>query len=274
MDSYVVIGNPIGHSRSPQIHQSFAQATAQIMSYERLLAPLDAFEQSVRNFMQQGGKGANITVPFKEQAFAMADVLTPRAQRAGAVNTFKFEDNGCILGDNTDGAGLVLDLKRLSVQLSGQRILLLGAGGAARGALAPLLAEQPTQLVIANRTLTKAQQLAALFADLGEVQACSFDQLQQPFDLIINATSASLSGELPALSPACITTQHTQCYDMMYGAEITAFNQWALAQGAAQVMDGLGMLVAQAAEAFQLWRGVLPNNLNEVLTSLRKTLTH
>lgn len=272
MDRYVVIGNPIAHSRSPQIHQSFALATAQDLSYERLLAPLDAFELSVRSFIEGGGKGANITVPFKEQAFAMADQLTERAQRAGAVNTFKIGEDQLILGDNTDGAGLILDLKRLAIPLHNQRILLLGAGGAARGAIAPLLMEQPQSLVIANRTLAKAEQLAALFTDLGDVAASSFEQLKQPFDLIINATSASLNGQVPPIAVSCIQPQQTHCYDMMYGAQTTAFNQWALTQGAVQAVDGLGMLVAQAAEAFQLWRGVLPSNLNQVLTVLRKTL--
>lgn len=271
MDRYLVIGNPIAHSRSPQIHQAFAQATQQAMSYECLLAPLDGFAQSVRQFFAEGGKGANITLPFKEQAFALADQLTEQAQAAGAVNTLKRQADGSILGDNTDGAGLVMDLQRLEVPLKDQRILLLGAGGAARGALAPLLEQQPKQLVIANRTLTKAQQLVQQFSALGHISAAEFTALEGRFDLIINATSASLAGANVPVPKHCLSAA-THCYDMMYSAIDTQFNAWAKTCGAQHVHDGLGMLVAQAAKAFALWRGVLPPNLNQVLTELRNSL--
>lgn len=258
MDRYCVLGNPISHSKSPLIHRLFAAQTGQQLSYEALLAPLDDFAGSLRAFFREGA-GANVTVPFKEQAFALADQLSARAQRAGAVNTLMKLADGRLLGDNTDGAGLVRDLREnAGLRLAGQRILLLGAGGAVRGVLAPLLAEQPAELVLANRTLARAEQLAVDFADLGALRASSFAALSEPFDLIINGTSASLAGELPALPDGLIVAGHSQCYDMMYGAAPTAFNQWAAAQGAARTLDGLGMLVEQAAEAFALWRGVRP----------------
>jgi shikimate dehydrogenase len=271
MDRYGVFGNPIGHSKSPLIHRLFAAQTGQSLSYEPLLAPLDDFLGFAREFFANG-RGANVTVPFKEQAFRLADHLTARAQRAGAVNTLMKLDDGRLLGDNTDGAGLVRDLTvNAGLSLSGKRILLLGAGGAVRGVLEPILAERPAALVIANRTLAKAEQLAAEFADLGPIMASSFDQLEQPVDLIINGTSASLAGDVPPIAPSLIAAGHTLCYDMMYAKQATTFNAWAAAQGAARTLDGLGMLVEQAAEAFALWRAVRPDSA-PVLQHLRELL--
>ena len=271
MDRYGVFGNPIGHSKSPLIHRLFAAQTGQQLSYEPLLAPLEDFVGFARQFFVEG-LGANVTVPFKEQAFALADQLSARAQRAGAVNTLKKLDDGRLLGDNTDGAGLVRDLtSNAGVALAGQRILLLGAGGAVRGVLEPLLAERPAALVIANRTVAKAEQLVQEFADLGPLAACGFDWIDAPVDLIINGTSASLAGELPPIAPGLIAPGHTVCYDMMYGKEPTAFNRWAAEHGAARTLDGLGMLVEQAAEAFALWRGLRPHSA-PVLQHLRELL--
>ncbi|WP_166570466.1 shikimate dehydrogenase [Pseudomonas sp. R5(2019)] len=271
MDRYVVFGNPIGHSKSPLIHRLFAEQTGQQLVYETQLAPLDDFDGCARAFFQQG-RGANVTVPFKEDAFRLCDELTPRAQRAGAVNTLSKQADGRLLGDNTDGAGLVRDLTvNAGVSLSGKRILLLGAGGAVRGVLEPILKENPASLVIANRTVEKAEALAHLFADLGPVSASGFGWLQESVDVIINATSASLAGELPPIASSLIQPGHTVCYDMMYGKEPTPFCRWASEQGAALVIDGLGMLTEQAAEAFALWRGVRPDTA-PVLAELRRQL--
>ncbi|AGA84642.1 shikimate dehydrogenase [Stutzerimonas stutzeri] len=270
MDRYGVFGNPIGHSKSPQIHALFAAQTGQVLRYEALLAPLDDFVGFARAFFQDG-LGANVTVPFKEQAYRMTDQLTERARRAGAVNTLKKLEDGHLLGDNTDGAGLVSDLLHAGVALRGRRILLLGAGGAVRGALEPLLAQRPAALIIANRTVSKAEQLAQEFAELGPLSASTFTDLAEPVDLIINGTSASLGGELPPLADSLIQPGHTFCYDMMYAAKPTAFCQWAAALGA-DTRDGLGMLVEQAAEAFELWRGVRPDTA-PVLAELRRQLS-
>jgi len=270
MDRYGVFGNPIGHSKSPQIHRLFAQQTGQSLSYEPLLAPLDDFSGFARQFFMDG-RGANVTVPFKEQAFRLADQLTERARRAGAVNTLKKLEDATLLGDNTDGIGLVRDLlDNAGVALEGKRVLLLGAGGAVRGVLEPLLAQRPAALVIANRTLSKAEQLAGEFAELGSVSASAFDQLHGPFDVIINGTSASLGGELPPLADSLIRSGTTFCYDMMYGAEPTPFCLWAANLGGS-TRDGLGMLVEQAAAAFELWRGVRPESA-DVLAQLRSQL--
>ena len=261
-DRYAVFGHPIAHSKSPLIHAAFARQTGQDMRYEAILAPLDGFADSVAAFIKAGGHGANVTVPFKEEAFKLADHLSPRAQRAGAVNTLKFEHG--ILGDNTDGAGLVADLTHnLHCALAGKRILLLGAGGAARGVVGPLLDQQPAEFVIANRTVSRAQELADLFGR--GVRACGFDATDTPFDIIINATAASLAGDLPPLSPR-IFTANTLAYDMMYGRD-TPFLAFARTHGAA-IADGLGMLVEQAAEAFWLWRCVRPDTA-PVIASLR-----
>lgn len=271
MDRYCVFGNPIGHSKSPLIHRLFAAQTGEQLSYEALLAPLDDFVGFARAFFAEG-LGANVTVPFKEEAFRLADELSQRAARAGAVNTLKKLADGRLLGDNTDGAGLVRDLTvNAGLELAGKRILLLGAGGAVRGVLEPLLAEKPAELVIANRTVEKAEALASSFADLGPVLASGFDWIDAPVDLIVNGTSASLAGELPPISPSLIRPGHTVCYDMMYAKEPTAFNRWAAEHGAARTLDGLGMLVEQAAEAFFVWRGVRPDSA-PVLAELRRLL--
>ncbi|WP_339438447.1 shikimate dehydrogenase [Pseudomonas sp. EA_15y_Pfl1_P104] len=271
MDRYVVFGNPIGHSKSPLIHRMFAEQTGEHLDYSTLLAPLEDFAGCAREFFLQG-RGANVTVPFKEDAYRLANTLTERAQRAGAVNTLSKLADGTLLGDNTDGAGLVRDLKvNAGLTLQGKRILLLGAGGAVRGALEPLLAEQPASLIIANRTVEKAELLAELFDDLGPVSASGFDWLREPVDVIINATSASLSGDVPPIAGSLIEPGKTFCYDMMYAKEPTPFCRWATEQGAAVAMDGLGMLVEQAAEAFYLWRGVRPASA-PVLAELRRQL--
>jgi len=266
---YAVFGHPIAHSQSPRIHAAFARQTGQEMAYDAILAPLDGFADSVARFIAAGGRGANVTVPFKEDAFKLAGRLSPRAQRAGAVNTLCFDADG-ILGDNTDGAGLLADLTRnLHCTLAGKRILLLGAGGAARGVIEPLLEQQPAALVIANRTVGRAQELAELFGHAMNhrgVTACGFEAAEPPFDLVINATAASLAGELPPLSPR-VFTPDTLAYDMMYGRD-TPFLAFAREHGAATA-DGLGMLVEQAAEAFYLWRGVRPDTA-PVIAALRQ----
>jgi shikimate dehydrogenase len=263
-DRYCVFGNPVGHSKSPLIHAAFARQTGQSITYEAILAPQDAFAEAVRVFIAAGGRGANVTVPFKEEAFRLSTRRTPRAELAGAVNTLVFDNDGGndqIVGDNTDGAGLTRDLSvNLGCALKGLRILLLGAGGAARGVLGPLLDHQPAALVIANRTAAKAHALAAHFSGLGSVLGCAYPELaDQSFDLVINATSASLNGELPPLPPG-IFAPGSLAYDMMYGKGDTPFMAFARQHGAAQVADGLGMLVEQAAEAFFVWRGVRPDS--------------
>ena len=274
MDHYAVIGNPIAHSKSPQIHAAFARQTGQELVYEAVLAPADGFIQTVADFRARGGLGLNVTVPFKLEAFALAEHHTARAQAAGAVNTLAFGADG-ILGDNTDGAGLVRDLtSNLNLELADRRILLLGAGGATRGTLLPLLDSRPARLTIANRTVAKAEALAALFAaHAGDtaLDACGFDALAgRCFDLVINATAASLAGELPPLPPG-LYAEGALAYDMMYGRDPTRFMRAALADGAARAEDGLGMLVEQAAESFALWRGVRPDS-GPVLAALRRQI--
>lgn len=271
VDHYVVIGNPIAHSKSPQIHAAFAQQTGEAMVYDRLLAPIDGFASTVRDFIAAGGRGANVTVPFKLEAFALADTLSERATAAGAVNTLRFERDGQhigIVGDNTDGVGLVRDIvANAGVAIKDARVLLLGAGGAARGVILPLLAEAPSQLVIANRTLARAEALVAQFAQAAQTMpaapvpmaAARFEELAGRFDVVINATSASLSSELPPI-PASVLGAGGFAYDMMYGAQPTVFMQWA-AQAGVDVRDGLGMLVEQAAESFYVWRGVRPETM-------------
>jgi shikimate dehydrogenase len=274
MDRYAVIGHPIAHSKSPQIHAAFARQTAQDISYEAILAPLDGFVATVQAFRAAGGRGMNVTVPFKLEAFALADRHTPRARAAGAVNTLAFGADG-ILSDNTDGAGLVRDLTvNLGCALQGRRVLLLGAGGAARGAILPLLGERPAVLAIANRTMAKAEELVRAFAaDAGETRlsASSFAALAgQSFDVIINATAASLSDDVPPLPPG-LYADGALAYDMMYGRGDTAFMAAARTDGAARVADGLGMLVEQAAESFTLWRGIRPDS-RAVLAELRRQI--
>ncbi len=271
MDEYAVMGNPIAHSKSPTIHSLFAEQTGEPVHYTAIQVDPGGFPQAVGNFQAAGGKGLNVTVPFKQEAWRLVDSRSKRAERAGAVNTIKIEADG-LFGDNTDGVGLVADLTdNNGIVLRERRILLMGAGGAARGVLAPLLAQQPAALHIANRTASKARDLADAFADLGPVSGSGYDTLPaEPFDLIINATAASLQGELPPL-PEGIVTAGTACYDMMYGAKPTPFMDWAHQQGAGKVLDGLGMLVEQAAESFYLWRGVRPRTA-AVITQLRQQL--
>jgi len=272
-DNYAVMGNPISHSRSPQIHAAFARQTGQRIHYHAIQVDPGGFPQAVGNFFANGGKGLNVTVPFKREAWELADELGPEARQAGAVNTLLVEDDGKLLGRNTDGVGLVRDiLRNHGGHIGGQNVLLVGAGGAARGVLQPLLAESPAKLQIANRTASRAQQLAADFRDLGPVEGGGFEHLAgMHFDLIINASAASLQGKVPPLPDGCCTSG-TWCYDMMYGNEPTAFMRWAEQRGAETRLDGLGMLVEQAAESFFHWRGVRPETA-PVIEQIRKELS-
>ena len=271
IDQYRVFGNPIHQSKSPNIHKAFAASTEQTLEYQAQLVAEDAFEQTVNDFFAAGGKGLNVTVPFKQRAFAMAQTLSPAAAKAHAANTLYLNKAGELVADNTDGLGLVADIcNNLSGQLKDKRILILGAGGAVRGVLQPILAQQPKAVVIANRTHHKAEELAQSFTELGDISACEMAQLKGPFDWIINGTSASLAGDLPPL-PTGLINDTSRCYDMMYSAQTTVFNTWALEQGAAQANDGLGMLVEQAAQSFNLWRGVMPAT-SDVLAALRNEL--
>ncbi|MCH4565087.1 shikimate dehydrogenase [Halomonas sp. EGI 63088] len=268
-DRYCVFGHPIGHSKSPAIHAAFAAELGEAIDYTAIEAPLDDFAGAWHDFVAAGGRGANVTVPFKEDAFRLCEVLSPRARRAGAVNTLILGGNGQTYGDTTDGVGLVRDLERHGVTLAGARLLVLGAGGAVRGVLEPLLTAAPASLVVANRTAEKAERLAADFRDLGEIRGGGFDEVTGPFDVVINGTSASLANELPPL-PDDLFAAGATAYDMMYGAEPTVFLQWAGERGARGV-DGLGMLVEQAAESFFQWRGRRPDT-TPVLEALRRAL--
>lgn len=276
-DRYAVIGNPIAHSKSPLIHAAFARQTGQDIHYDRILADPSDFAGEVRGFFAAGGRGLNVTVPFKETAWALVDERSPRAEIAGAVNTLIPLGEGRLRGDTTDGVGLVRDLvANHGFDFAGARVLLLGAGGAARGVLMPLLESGIARLVIANRTLAKAEQLVALADAEGVarprardgVEACPFERLGgERFDLIINATAAGLSGAVPAIPDGCLT-EAGWTYDMLYGTTPTDFCRWGERQGAARVLDGLGMLVEQAAESFWLWRGVRPETV-PVIAMLR-----
>jgi shikimate dehydrogenase len=260
MDRYAVIGNPVAHSMSPQIHAAFAQATGQAMSYARLLAPLDGFNATVEAFAAHGGKGLNVTVPFKLQAFALARSASDRAQAAGACNTLKRNGDGWY-ADNTDGAGIVHDLvHNLEVPLAGRDVLVLGAGGAARGILVPLFAQHPRSVTLSNRTVATADALAATFSRRGPLRSVAPVALAgQNFDVVINATSAGLGSAVGLPWPAGLFRPGAFAYDMIYADEPTAFLRWARAAGAARSADGLGMLIEQAAESFALWRGVRPD---------------
>lgn len=270
-DLYAVMGNPINHSKSPSIHAQFAEQAKQDLVYSAMLVPIEGFESAVKGFFKGCGKGLNITVPFKEQAFKIANALTPRAQTAQAVNTLILQEDGSILGDNTDGAGLVRDLvMNQGVEIAGKRILVVGAGGAVRGILQPFFEQAPEQIIIANRTFEKAQVLADNFQSYGNIEAQPFEALTGPFDIIINGTSASLAGELPPL-PESVISADTCVYDMMYSKELTPFLAWAQNLGAKKIIDGLGMLVEQAAVSFELWRGVKPNS-TQVLSELRQQI--
>ena len=260
MDKYAVIGNPIEHSKSPDIHAAFARQTGITMEYGRILGNLEDFEGDVRRFLAEGGQGLNVTVPFKEQAWSLADELSPRAQTAGAVNTLIRLDDNLLRGDNTDGIGLVRDLSyNQGFRFAGKRILMLGAGGAVRGVMRPLLEQKPKRVIIANRTAAKAYSLAQGLAPYGQVAGVGFDELEgMSFDLIINGTAAGLGGEVPPI-PTETLGEGCWTYDMLYSDQATAFQQWSREQGAAKALDGLGMLVEQAAESFFLWRGVQPD---------------
>ncbi len=258
-DQYAVVGHPVAHSLSPFIHSLFARQTEQSLTYRLMDVAPEQFTERLQEFFTAGGRGVNITLPHKTRALALADALTERARLAGALNTLAVRRDGSLLGDNTDGAGLVQDLSvNLGWPLRDRSILLIGAGGAARGVIAPLLALAPRRIVIANRTAERAVALAAVFAGLGALEGCGFAELAgQRFELVINATSASVTGELPAV-PAAAFGADTLCYDMAYGRGDTPFTRWARELGCRDAVPGWGMLVEQAAESFRLWRGVRP----------------
>ena len=268
-DAYGLFGHPVQHSWSPFIHGMFAKQTGQDMNYRLFDTPPARFRSEALAFLSQEGLGANVTLPHKQAAAELVNELTPRAQLADAVNTIVRRDDG-LVGDNTDGAGLLADLTvNLRLSWRAPRILLLGAGGAARGAIAALLGLEPATLVIANRTGERAVELAGAFADLGPVSGCGYDALGDArYDLVVNATSASLRGDVPPI-PATAVDALTTCYDMAYGVGDTAFVAWARRLGAAHAVQGWGMLVEQAAEAFTVWRGVRPATA-EVLADLRR----
>lgn len=261
IDRYAVFGHPINHSKSPKIHKLFAEQTGQTLEYTAQDVPVEDFKRSVAAFFINGGKGLNCTVPLKGLAYDYAEHKTRRAELGKAVNTLILQADGTLLGDNTDGIGLVTDLTvNQGIALTGINILILGAGGASRGIIGPILDLNPQSLAIANRTVDKATALAQQFQGDGLVSGIGYDELAgRHFDLIINATSASLSGQLPPLPEGLLATKQGNCYDLAYGTEPTAFVRWGQANGAAKSLDGLGMLVEQAAEAFSLWRGVRPN---------------
>ncbi|MGE6463686.1 shikimate dehydrogenase [Pseudoalteromonas tetraodonis] len=260
MDKYAVFGNPIKHSKSPSIHQQFAKSLGEQIDYSAILAPIDEFEKTVATFFEQGGKGANVTVPFKEQAFALADELTPVAKLAGAVNTLKKRDDGTLLGDNTDGIGFVNDLLANKIIITGKRLLIIGAGGAARGVILPLLEQQPKEIIIVNRTAHKAQTLAKLFTGHGNVSGYGFDDFPSAdYHLVINSTSSSMNNELPALSEKHLSACE-MAYDMFYATQNTLFMNWVSEHNkAAKLLDGSGMLVGQAAQAYYVWRNKMPD---------------
>lgn len=277
-DKYAVIGNPIAHSKSPLIHGYFAQQTGENIIYEALLAPVDDFVNTVNAFRRGHGKGLNVTVPFKQEAYELADELSDYAQAAGAVNTLVFREDGSIYGTNTDGIGIVRDLvENHASTIQGKRLLVLGAGGAVRGVLQPLLMQLPSSIFIANRTPERARELASQMrgclpqnSELGECKLAGggFADIQGEFDLIINGTAASLQGIMPPIPESCLAAK-VHCYDMMYAGRPTAFENWCEDQGAEKVMNGLGMLVEQAAESFSIWRSKMPET-QSVLAALRQ----
>jgi shikimate dehydrogenase len=267
-DQYGVVGHPINHSWSPFIHGLFAKQTEQSLVYRLYDIPPEDFRAQVLEFVTRGGRGLNVTVPHKEAAAELANELTARADRAGAVNTLMLKEDHVLVGDNTDGQGLVTDLRQnLGLTITNDRILILGAGGATRGVVEPLLTLGPTELVIANRSPERAVNLASLFSDLGAVRGCGFEEVgAEPFDLVINATAAGLTGSVPNVAGTIIAS-HTVCYDMSYSKSATPFVTWAIEQGCARAHKGWGMLVEQAAESFTLWRGIRPDTV-PVLTAL------
>ena len=256
-DHYAVVGNPVAHSKSPEIHALFAQQTGQDVVYSRLLAPLDDFRTTVFRFVGNGGKGLNVTVPFKFEAFGLSDCLTSRAEMAGAVNTLRF-DGETLCGDNTDGAGLVADItKNAGVPLQDARILLLGAGGAAFGVMLPLLEQNPEYILVVNRNENKAREMAQRFSGYGKVNVSSYQELNESYDIVINATSAGLSSSMPPVSSA-VFSEKTLALDMVYSDQPTPFMSFARRHGA-KAKDGFGMLVEQAAESFFVWRDIRPD---------------
>jgi len=276
IDRYAVFGNPVAHSKSPQIHTLFAEQTKQSLVYTAELAEIGQFEQAVKTFISNNGKGLNITVPFKEDAWQTATMRSERAQRAGAVNTLILQPDGSLFGDTTDGIGLVRDLiSNHNISLIDKDILLIGAGGAVRGVIESILEQKPASLLITNRTAEKAVQLASDFSALGNIRGCGLNGTESTFshsdfDIIINGTSASLKGDLPTL-PDSIFRSNSCSYDMMYSAAATPFMQWSADNGAKNVFDGLGMLVEQAAESFYLWRNVKPET-EHVIKNIRQSL--
>lgn len=272
VDRYAVVGNPVAHSLSPRIHAEFARQTGQALNYKAIELPTDAFAAGIAGLQQQGFKGVNVTVPFKREAWELCDRLTPRAEIAGAVNTLSLQADGVIHGDNTDGVGLVRDLvDNLQIKIAQRNILLLGAGGAARGVLEPLLALSPARLTIANRNIDRAKALARDFASSAKISVLAYTQLKSAdYHLVINATAAGLNNQLPPLTAELL--QRTEvCYDMMYNLKAaTAFVEWSIRQGVQRSHDGLGMLIEQAAEAFFLWRGVRPET-SQIESMLRET---
>ena len=267
-DQYGVVGHPINHSWSPFIHGLFAKQTEQSLVYRLYDITPEDFRVQVLEFFTRGGRGLNVTVPHKEAAAEIANELTARADRAGAVNTLMLRDDHVLVGDNTDGQGLVTDLRQnLGLSITNERLLILGAGGATRGVAEPLLSLGPTELVVANRSPERAVNLASLFSDLGPIRGCGFEEVgDEPFDVVINATSAGLTGSVPNVAGGVIGS-HTVCYDMSYSKSATPFVTWAIEQGCARAHKGWGMLVEQAAESFTLWRGIRPDTV-PVLTAL------
>jgi shikimate dehydrogenase len=270
VDRYAVVGNPVAHSLSPRIHAEFARATGESLEYQAIEIASDGFVAGIADLQQQGYRGLNVTVPFKREAWELCTSMTPRASIAGAVNTLCLQANGAIHGDNTDGIGLIRDLvNNLEIEIEQRNILILGAGGAVRGVLEPLLALSPTRITLANRNIDRARDLAQDFRRLGEIRVVAYTQLNcESYHLIINATAAGLSNQIPPIS-AAVLEQANVCYDMMYKLNSqTSFVEWSLAHGIARSHDGLGMLVEQAAEAFYLWRGLRPDT-GRLLSMLR-----
>jgi shikimate dehydrogenase len=270
ISNYAVFGNPVKHSKSPQIHSLFAEQTGIDLNYQAIEVPIDYFSKYVKFFSSQGGKGLNITVPFKEEAFSICSTLTQRAKLSGSVNTIWFDEDKNIYGDTTDGIGLINDITtNYSIDINNKSILILGAGGSVKAILEPLCKQTPKQIIIVNRTVSRAEQLAETFSGQGNIKACSYAELSNDsFDLIINGTSLSLAGELPPI-PATVIKNNSCCYDLMYSDTNTVFMEWAIEQGASKVIDGLGMLVEQAAESFFIWHGVKPDTI-PVIKSLRR----
>ena len=268
VSNYAVFGDPIKHSKSPQIHSLFAKQIGITLNYQAIEVPAENFREYVKSFSSQGGNGLNITVPFKEEACSICTTLTQRAERSGSVNTIRFDEQLNILGDTTDGQGLINDLIiNQGIKIDNKSVLILGAGGSVKAILEPLCAQKTSQIVIANRTVSRAEQLAEKYFEQGNIEACAYTELSnRSFDMIINGTSLSLMGELPPI-PGTVIDKGACCYDLMYSDTDTIFMKWAAAQGAAKVVDGLGMLVEQAAEAFLIWHGVKPDT-----TSVIKTL--